>query len=377
MFSAALEIVLTIAYREAVSRRHAYLTLEHLLYALAHDQRRRAHPAALRRRPAAPAQGAERVSRRDRSSSSSAARSASPSRRRRSGACCRPPSCTCRARSGRKCTPATSSRRSCSSRSRRRRGCSRARASRGSTCSTSSRTASRKVPQPDDPTPAPGRRRAGRRRRGGPARLARSAGGLLPEPDRPRAAAACSIRSSAAPPSCSARSKCSAGAARTTRCSSATPASARRRWPKASPRGCSTDDVPELLQGRGGLLARHRRAARRHALPRRLRGALQGRHQGARRAAARDSLHRRDPLDGRRRRDHRRHDGSGDADQADPHGRRPARHRIDDVRGVQAHREGPRARAPAAEDRDRRAVDRGDRPDSEPACARATRSTTT
>ena len=37
MFSAALEIVLTIAYREAVSRRHAYLTVEHLLYALAHD----------------------------------------------------------------------------------------------------------------------------------------------------------------------------------------------------------------------------------------------------------------------------------------------------------------------------------------------------
>ncbi|MEO8070036.1 MAG: ATP-dependent Clp protease ATP-binding subunit ClpA [Acidobacteriota bacterium] len=38
MFSSSLEIVLTIAYREAVSRRHAYLTLEHLLYALAHDQ---------------------------------------------------------------------------------------------------------------------------------------------------------------------------------------------------------------------------------------------------------------------------------------------------------------------------------------------------
>ena len=37
MFSASLEIVLTIAYREAVSRRHSYLTLEHLLYALAHD----------------------------------------------------------------------------------------------------------------------------------------------------------------------------------------------------------------------------------------------------------------------------------------------------------------------------------------------------
>src|SRR2546423_8622140 len=37
MFSASLEVVLTVAYREAVSRRHAYLTLEHLLYALAHD----------------------------------------------------------------------------------------------------------------------------------------------------------------------------------------------------------------------------------------------------------------------------------------------------------------------------------------------------
>jgi ATP-dependent Clp protease ATP-binding subunit ClpA len=38
VFSASLEIVLAIAYREAVSRRHAYLTLEHLLFALAHDR---------------------------------------------------------------------------------------------------------------------------------------------------------------------------------------------------------------------------------------------------------------------------------------------------------------------------------------------------
>src|SRR5262245_22084313 len=37
MFSPALEIVLTVAYREATSRRHAHITLEHLLYALAHD----------------------------------------------------------------------------------------------------------------------------------------------------------------------------------------------------------------------------------------------------------------------------------------------------------------------------------------------------
>jgi len=37
MFSASLEAALTIAYREAASRRHAHLTVEHLLYALAHD----------------------------------------------------------------------------------------------------------------------------------------------------------------------------------------------------------------------------------------------------------------------------------------------------------------------------------------------------
>jgi len=37
MFSASLEIVLAIAYREAVSRRHAYVTLEHLLLAFTED----------------------------------------------------------------------------------------------------------------------------------------------------------------------------------------------------------------------------------------------------------------------------------------------------------------------------------------------------
>src|SRR5919107_2518526 len=37
VFSQALEIVLTVAYREATSRRHTHLTVEHLLYALAHD----------------------------------------------------------------------------------------------------------------------------------------------------------------------------------------------------------------------------------------------------------------------------------------------------------------------------------------------------
>jgi ATP-dependent Clp protease ATP-binding subunit ClpA len=37
MFSAALELILNVAFREASARRHSHLTLEHLLYALAHD----------------------------------------------------------------------------------------------------------------------------------------------------------------------------------------------------------------------------------------------------------------------------------------------------------------------------------------------------
>ncbi len=37
MLSAAVEMVLTVAFREAQSRRHAHLTLEHLLYAIVHD----------------------------------------------------------------------------------------------------------------------------------------------------------------------------------------------------------------------------------------------------------------------------------------------------------------------------------------------------
>ena len=37
MFSASLELILNVAYREAASRRHTHLTLEHLLYTLAHD----------------------------------------------------------------------------------------------------------------------------------------------------------------------------------------------------------------------------------------------------------------------------------------------------------------------------------------------------
>jgi ATP-dependent Clp protease ATP-binding subunit ClpA len=37
MFSMTLEMVLSVAVREALARHHAHLTLEHLLYAVAHD----------------------------------------------------------------------------------------------------------------------------------------------------------------------------------------------------------------------------------------------------------------------------------------------------------------------------------------------------
>jgi ATP-dependent Clp protease ATP-binding subunit ClpA len=37
VFSSSVEMLLHVTYREAVSRRHAHLTLEHLLYVMAHD----------------------------------------------------------------------------------------------------------------------------------------------------------------------------------------------------------------------------------------------------------------------------------------------------------------------------------------------------
>ena len=63
VFSAALEIVLTIAYREAASRRHTHLTLEHLLYALAHDPDGEKNPRRLRRGSAEAAPGPRHVPR--------------------------------------------------------------------------------------------------------------------------------------------------------------------------------------------------------------------------------------------------------------------------------------------------------------------------
>ena len=108
-------------------------------------------------------------------------------------------------------------------------------------------------------------------------------------------------------------------------------------------------DRPGRPQEVDGVLARHGRAHRRHALPRRVRGAAQGRREGAPEGRRRDPLHRRDPHDRRRRRDQRRQHGRVEPAQAGARLRTDALHRLDHVRGVPpALREGPRARRAAS-----------------------------
>ena len=113
-------------------------------------------------------------------------------------------------------------------------------------------------------------------------------------------------------------------------------------------------------QGRGDLRARHGRLARRHPLPRRFRGAFEVGGVGAREAAARDPVHRRDPHGDRRRRHFGRRDGRVEPAEAGAVVGRDPLHRIDHLQGVpQPFRKGPRASAPVPEDRRQRADDRG------------------
>ena len=130
---------------------------------------------------------------------------------------------------------------------------------------------------------------------------------------------------------------------------------------------------PRGAQGQARRLARPRRAHRRRQVPRRVRGAAEGRPQGDQgRRRPGHPVHRRAPH-GRRRRCGRGRDGRLQPAQADARPRRAAHDRRDDARRVpQAHREGRRARAPLPADPDRPAVGRGD--DLDPArAARAVR----
>ena len=105
-------------------------------------------------------------------------------------------------------------------------------------------------------------------------------------------------------------------------------------------------------QGRDHLRPRHGRAAGRHALSRRLRGAAEGGAHRARGQQARDPVHRRDPHRDRRRRHQRRLARRLEHPQAGAGQRRAALHRLDHLQGVpQLLREGPGAGPPLPEDR--------------------------
>ena len=147
-----------------------------------------------------------------------------------------------------------------------------------------------------------------------------------------------------------------------------------RRRPRAQDR---RGRRPRRAQGRGHLFARHGRAARRHALPRRFRGAAEIGRLRAREAARGDPVHRRDPHRDRRRRDQRRGDGRVQPAQAGAVLGHDPLHRLDHLQGIpQPFREGPRAAPPVPEDRRQRADRSRTRSRSSPGCAPRSRATT-
>ena len=122
--------------------------------------------------------------------------------------------------------------------------------------------------------------------------------------------------------------------------------------------------VPEQLRDKRVDLARPAGDARRHPLPRRLRGAPDqddGRGRRPRRRA--DPVHRRGAHRRRRRRRRRGRDGCREHPEAAPRPRRPAPRRRDHAQGVPRHREGPRSRAPVPAGARGRAEHRGCRAD--------------
>ena len=113
-------------------------------------------------------------------------------------------------------------------------------------------------------------------------------------------------------------------------------------------------------QGRDGLCPRHGRAAGRHPLSRRFRGAPQAGDEGNRAAQEGDPVHRRDPYGDRRGGDLRRLDGRLQPAQARARAGGPALHRLDHLQGIPPiFREGPRPGPALPEDRRQRAVDPG------------------
>ena len=358
-------------------RRHAHLTLEHLLFAVAHDpegeeilEASGADVARLRAR-------ARRVPGADHASGCPRTRE-------------RPPQQTLAFRRVLQTAVAPRAERG-QGRGRRGRHAGRAparsrapmpwsswprRASRASTSSTTSPTASRKV------AVARGRgRRAdpGRRARGGgaarpairsrptPSNLTeRARAGQARPADRPRARDAARARG-AVPPAQEQPGVRGRGRRRQDRA---------RRGP--GPAAARAEDVPEVAR----RAPRSSRSTPARCSPARAtaatsRSASRRVIAGAQEAAEADPVHRRDAHHGRRRRHHRRHDGPRQPGQADPHRGRDPPDGLDHLRGVQAHREGPRARAGACRRSTSTSRPRGrQRADPAGAASRATRSTT-
>ncbi len=141
----------------------------------------------------------------------------------------------------------------------------------------------------------------------------------------------------------------------------------RRRPRAAHHQRRSAGDAQEQARA----VARHGGAARRHQVPRRVRGAAEGRAEGHRGGRGPDDrLHRRAAHDGRRRQGRRR-DGRRQHAEARARARRAALRRRDDARRIpQVRREGRRARAALPEGAGRRAVGREhDRDPARPAGA--------
>ena len=117
-------------------------------------------------------------------------------------------------------------------------------------------------------------------------------------------------------------------------------------------------DVPESLRGKRVVALDLGLDGRRREVPRRVRGAAQGRPQGDHRLRRPGRhVHRRAAHDRRRRRDRRGRDGRRQHDQADARPRRAADGRRHHARRVPpAHREGPGAGAPLPAGAGRRAV---------------------